>query len=172
MSSKRCRSWWIRKLHLFKKRNKTSLVRCGDAGRRTDDMEDDHLTQLSCKCVKYMHCIDEHMEITLYVNNWPVLQDQIHLEWKVKRKRTKAGVITTRWMEGWCREGVEEDGEMENWTFICSETACFYLWIIYTIELQVGYFQRPHELLRTPSLIILVCSPSILPSLEKKIWPE
>lgn len=37
--------------------------------------------------------------------------------------------------------------------------------IIYTIELQTGYFQRPRELFRIPSLIISVSAPSILPSM-------
>lgn len=37
--------------------------------------------------------------------------------------------------------------------------------IIYTIELQTGYFQRPRELFRIPSLIISVSIPSILPSM-------
>lgn len=60
-----------------------------------------------------------------------------------------------------------------KWTLVLTEAAGVIQWevplsvihIIYTIELQTGYFQRPQELFRIPSLIISVSAPSILPSM-------
>lgn len=60
-----------------------------------------------------------------------------------------------------------------KWTLVLTEAAGVIQWevplsvihIIYTIELQTGYFQRPRELFRIPSLIISVSAPSILPSM-------
>lgn len=60
-----------------------------------------------------------------------------------------------------------------KWTLVLTEAAGVIQWevplsvihIIYTIELQTGYFQWPRELFRIPSLIISVSSPSILPSM-------